>query len=75
MFSKRVTLFLGAGVSASAGIPSWNTLIEQLCVKNNIDKIDLDVENIVKGRRIVLCYGDNIDDLRRDIKQILYHNC
>ena len=75
LFSKRVTLFLGAGVSASAGIPSWNTLIEQLCVKNNIDKIDSDVENIVKGRRIVLCYGDNIDDLRRDIKQILYHNC
>ena len=28
---KNVTLYLGAGVSASCGIPTWNQLIEQIC--------------------------------------------
>lgn len=31
LLQKRVTLFLGAGVSASSGIPTWNQLIEQIC--------------------------------------------
>jgi hypothetical protein len=69
--SKRITLFLGAGVSASVGLPNWNTLIEQLCIKKNIDKIDSDIENIVKGRRIVLDYEKKENNLRQDIKQIL----
>lgn len=72
--SKRITLFLGAGVSASVGLPNWNTLIEQLCIKKNIDKIDSDIENIVKGRRIVLDYENKEDNLRQDIKQILYNS-
>ncbi len=31
LLQKRITLFLGAGVSASSGIPTWNQLIEQIC--------------------------------------------
>jgi NAD-dependent SIR2 family protein deacetylase len=31
LMQKKVTLFLGAGVSASSGIPTWNKLIEQIC--------------------------------------------
>lgn len=31
LLQKKVTLFLGAGVSASMGIPTWNQLIEQIC--------------------------------------------
>jgi len=31
ILKKRTTLYLGAGVSASSGIPTWNQLIEQIC--------------------------------------------
>lgn len=31
ILQKRTTLYLGAGVSASSGIPTWNQLIEQIC--------------------------------------------
>ena len=31
LLQKKVTLFLGAGFSASSGIPTWNQLIEQIC--------------------------------------------
>jgi len=31
ILKKKTTLYLGAGVSASCGLPTWNQLIEQIC--------------------------------------------
>ena len=54
--NNKVSLFLGAGVSASAGVVAWNDLLEQLCIIKDISKIDNDIESVVKGRYIIDSY-------------------
>ena len=41
--NEKVSFFLGAGVSASAGVVTWDSLIEKLCIKKSIPKIDSDI--------------------------------
>lgn len=36
--NSKISLFLGAGVSASAGVVTWNSLLEQLCIKRDYPK-------------------------------------
>lgn len=72
---NTVSLFLGAGVSASAGIVTWDSLLEQLCIKKGLSKIDSDIDSIIKGRYIVSQYkkdGKILDDFYDDMKDILY---
>lgn len=45
---KRVLLFLGAGISASIGFPSWNSLIKELGSREGYDG------------RLFEVYGDNL---------------
>lgn len=73
----KVTIFLGAGVSASAGAPAWDKLLEQLCVKKGISKLDTDINSITKGRYVIGQYKKDNKDLEQtefydDIKEILY---
>lgn len=73
----NVTLFLGAGVSASAGAPAWDNLLEQLCIKKGISKLDSDINCITKGRYVIDQYKKQNKDLNQtdfytDIKEILY---
>lgn len=73
----KFTLFLGAGVSASAGAPAWDSLLEQLCIKNGISKLDTDINSITKGRYVIDQYKKQDKDLNQtdfytDIKEILY---
>lgn len=73
----QVTIFLGAGVSASAGAPAWDKLLEQLCVKKGISKLDSDINSITKGRYIIDHYKKDNKDLEQtefyeDVKEILY---
>lgn len=52
----KISIFLGAGVSASAGVVTWNSLLEQLCIKKGLPKIDSDIESVIKGRYIIDAY-------------------
>lgn len=75
----NVTLFLGAGVSASAGAPAWDNLLEQLCIKKGISKIDTEINSITKGRYVIDQYKKQDKDLNKtdfytDIKEILYRS-
>lgn len=76
---NKVSIFLGAGVSASAGIVTWNDLLEQLYRKNGIAMPDGDINPVIKGRYIIDEYKD-VDndqikyDFYRDIQSILYAN-
>lgn len=63
---NTISFFLGAGVSASAGVTAWDGLIEQLCVKNDIPKIDSDLDNVVKGRIIVEKYNISNQEFPKD---------
>ena len=77
MNNSTVTFFLGAGVSASAGIVTWESLLEQLCVKKNLSKIDSDIDSTIKGRFIVDKYrqnGEITTDFYEDMRSILYRN-
>lgn len=73
----KITLFLGAGVSASAGAPTWDNLLEQLCVIKGVSKIDSDVNSITKGRFVIDEYKKDERDLASttffdDMREILY---
>lgn len=73
----NVTLFLGAGVSASAGAPAWDNLLEHLCIKKGISKLDSDINSITKGRYVIDQYKKQNKDLNQtdfytDIREILY---
>lgn len=72
----RISLFLGAGVSASAGVVTWDKLIEQLCIKKDLSKLDSDIADTIKGRYIINRYkGANkelSEEFYEDIKSILY---
>lgn len=75
----KVSLFLGAGVSASAGVVKWDGLLEQLCIKREIPKIDCDIETVIKGRYIVDDYYNTQEQsssscFYEDIRNILYTN-
>lgn len=50
---NRLSIFIGAGVSASAGVPTWQNLLECLCVKNGIPKIDSEIDELTKARFII----------------------
>ena len=71
---NRICLFLGAGVSASAGVVTWNNLLEQLCVKKGLAKIDSDIDSVIKGRYIIDEYKDQKEEFYNDMKSILYAN-
>lgn len=76
---NRITLFLGAGVSASAGVPAWNTLLEELCIRKGISKFDADVNSIVKGRVVIDKYKEQnkaleLTDFYNDMRSVLYQN-
>ena len=74
----KISIFLGAGVSASAGVVTWNSLLEQLCIKKGLPKIDSDIESVIKGRYIIDAYKKNPneipDDFYIDMRNILYAN-
>lgn len=76
--NNKVSVFLGAGVSASAGVATWDYLLEQLCVKKGLAKIDSDIDSVVKGRYIIEEYKNSHkeipDDFYKDIRDILYAN-
>lgn len=76
--NNKVSVFLGAGISASAGIATWDYLLEQLCIKKGIPKMDSDIDCIIKGRYIVEEYKNSHkeipDDFYKDIRDILYAN-
>ncbi|MBE6327275.1 MAG: hypothetical protein E7077_09520 [Bacteroidales bacterium] len=75
---KRLSIFLGAGVSASAGVPAWQALLECLCIKNGLPKMDSDIDEITKARDIIeICYKDKSngtikDSFYEDISNCLY---
>lgn len=76
--NNKVSIFIGAGVSASAGVVTWDNLLEQLCVKKRINKIDSDIDSVIKGRYIIDEYIKNEneipDEFYNDMKDILYAN-
>ena len=75
---NKICLFLGAGVSASAGVVTWDSLLERLCVKKGLAKIDSDIDSVVKGRFIIEEYKKMWkkipDDFYNDMRDILYAN-
>lgn len=85
--NNKISIFLGAGVSSSAGIATWEKILEKLCIKNNIEKIEGSLDNVVKGRYIIDEYknkknngllsneSDRIpEDFFKDMRDILYAN-
>jgi len=76
--NNKISLFLGAGVSASAGVVTWNSLLEQLCIKKGVGKIDSDIDSVVKGRYIIDEYKKEEkkipNDFYQDMRNILYAN-
>ena len=68
--SKKISLFLGAGVSASAGVVTWDSLLEQLRIKRRLPKINKDIDSIVKGR----CIIDGYKELGKEIPAEFYHD-
>lgn len=76
--NNKVSVFLGAGVSASAGVVTWDSLLEKLCIKRGLSKIDSDIDSVVKGRYIIDEYKQSQkeipDEFYKDIREILYAN-
>lgn len=76
--NSKISLFLGAGVSASAGVATWNGLLEQLCIKKGLSKIDSDIDSVVKGRYVIDEYKKQErelpDEFYEDMRNILYAN-
>ncbi|WP_036911464.1 SIR2 family protein [Prevotella sp. FD3004] len=73
---NRVSLFLGAGVSASGGVVTWDSLLEKLCVKKGLPKIKGNVDGVTKGRYIIDGYKKQLDEIPdefyNDMRAILY---
>lgn len=78
--NDTVSLFLGAGVSISAGIVNWEDLLKELCAKRNLGDIEIKnypVDEIVKGRCLIDSYEKeyrqqketDISKLKTEIKQ------
>lgn len=78
LHNNRLTLVCGAGVSVSAGIPSWNTLLLSMlnkCVNTqyqfNIESAQnaLPTSNIILGKYLKLMLGN---DFENTLKECLY---
>ncbi len=54
---KKVILFVGAGISASVGLPAWDKLIEQIGVKKGIDS------DLFKGYGNFMMLAEYADDV------------
>lgn len=80
--TNKVTLFLGAGVSMDANLPSWNKLLEALLVQNtnmpfefineaNTDAIAESLANssIVTGRYIINGFRDAIKNSEENLSE------
>lgn len=79
--SGKNTLFIGAGVSSSAGLPSWNTLLHSMIEQSsqgndsehyseNLDR-DSDNSSIIKGRYIKMLYNNDDNEFITSIKTAL----
>ena len=79
--SGNNTLFLGAGVSSSAGLPSWNKLLQSMIEQSsqcadsevyseNLNK-DSDNSSIIKGRYIKMLYNNDNNNFVTSIKNAL----
>lgn len=75
------TLFLGAGVSSSAGLPSWDKLLQSMIEQSsqcadsefyseNLNK-DSDNSSIIKGRYIKMLYNNDNNNFVTSIKNAL----
>lgn len=78
LHSNRLTLVCGAGISVSAGIPSWNTLLLSMLNKCVTNKYKFSVEsaqqslptsNIILGKYLKLMLGK---DFESTLKECLY---
>lgn len=78
--NDRISLFLGAGVSMSAGLVNWSDLLEQLSTKRGLNSIQnkyFIVDEIIKGRRIIDSYEqaekhkkkEELKKLKNEIRQ------
>ena len=78
----ELVLFIGAGVSMGAGLPSWNQLLEQLAEKAGIDvgererlqKVDaLDRARLIEGRLGGAKLGEQVKTLLSGSRYALAH--
>lgn len=79
--SGKNTLFLGAGVSSSAGLPSWDTLLHSMIEQSSQGKFseyysenlnrDSDNSSIIKGRYIKMLYNNDDNEFITSIKTAL----
>lgn len=78
LHSNRLTLVCGAGISVSAGIPSWNTLLLSMLNRCVTNKYKFSVEsaqqflptsNIILGKYLKLMLGK---DFETTLKECLY---
>lgn len=80
-YSGKNTFFLGAGVSSSAGLPSWDKLLQSMIKQssqcdnsedysNNLNK-DSDNSSIIKGRYIKMLYNNDDNNFVTSIKNAL----
>ncbi len=73
-------IFAGAGVSASANIPDWQTLLRRLLANGNIISSDdfdcvfksMDSSNLLTARYIEKSLNANKKDILERIRQLLY---
>lgn len=69
---RNVTFFLGAGVSASAGVGTWDKLLSYLSKGKKISSLRGVAENIVKGRYIIDMYENDFNKVSTKIENFLY---
>lgn len=72
--NNRISLFLGAGVSKSAGSVNWEELLNKICEVRglNVDNKGRIISDIQKGRYILEDYGVEQNVFYEDLRKILY---
>ena len=72
--NNRISLFLGAGVSKSAGSVNWEELLNELCKVRglNIENKGKIISDIQKGRYILEDYRGEQNVFCEDLRKILY---